>query len=241
MHADQIASIVGHTPHTSYERGRELHEFIIRHRLRRCLELGFAHGVGTVWMAGAIQELGAGKVVAIDITAARSRKPSADELVSRAGLQQFVELHFEEYSYTWHLQRRLAEYKAEPFDFIFVDGEHNWDTDGFAFFLCEKILKPGGWILFDDLNWSYASSAALKGSSRVREMSEERRNAMQVRTVWEKLVLDHPAFGNFTEDGDWGWAQKSAADAPAPHTLEITSRRRSLLPALVRRVQAKLS
>jgi predicted O-methyltransferase YrrM len=220
LDTSQIADIVGNTPFTSPQRGMQLHHFIVAQRLYRCLELGFAHGVGTTWIAGAIQELGHGKVVGVDVTAAKARQPSAPELIAKAELDDFVELHFDAASYTWHLQRHLAEYQADPFDFIFIDGAHNWDTDGFAFFLCEKILKAGGWILFDDLNWTYASSPSLRGSAWVQAMPEEQKNARQVRAIWEKLVQDHPAFGNFVEDGEWGWAQKTLADS-APRKLEI--------------------
>ena len=47
MKPDQVAKIVGNTPHTSPERGREIYDFIIEHKFKRCLELGFAHGAAT--------------------------------------------------------------------------------------------------------------------------------------------------------------------------------------------------
>jgi predicted O-methyltransferase YrrM len=67
VEAHEIAAVVRNTPHTPPAKGRELHDFILKNKLKRCLELGFAHGVATVWMAGAIQKLGEGKVISVDL------------------------------------------------------------------------------------------------------------------------------------------------------------------------------
>ena len=32
--------------------------------------------------------------------------------------------------------------------------ELNWDTDGPSLFLVDRLLRPGGWIVFDDIEWS---------------------------------------------------------------------------------------
>jgi predicted O-methyltransferase YrrM len=235
MKRSEIAAIVGNTPFTLPEKGRELYDFILKHELKRCLELGFAHGVATTWMAGAIHRLGEGKVIALDTEHALTRTPSAADMLSRAGLSAFAELHYDGYSYTWHLKRHLKEYRDQPFDFVFVDGAHNWDTDGFAFFLIAGMLRPGGWILFDDLNWSYAASPSLSNTDFVGSMSSERRTDRQVRAIWENLVLQDDRFGNFIEDGNWGWAQK-LKDTGQARVLKIVTAR----PSLSSRLMSKL-
>ena len=50
---------------------------------------------------------------------------------------------------------------GHKYDFCFIDGAHTWDTDGFAFCLVDRMLRPGGWIIFDDLNWTHAHSPTL--------------------------------------------------------------------------------
>ncbi len=238
MDADRIAEIVLDTPHTNPKRGRELYDFILKNQLKRCLELGFAHGVGTVWMSGAVQRLGEGKVIGVDLQQALTLDPSAAQMLHRAGLSEFAELHYDDFSYTWHLKRHLKEYHERPFDFVFIDGAHNWDTDGFAFYLVANMLKPGGWILFDDLNWSYATSPSLKNTDRIRSMSSEYRIDCQVRAIWENLVLQDQRFGNFIEDGNWGWAQK-LEDMQQSRVLEIRIVRRSL-PARLRKMARQI-
>lgn len=210
MKISEVLKVVGNTPHTTHSQGKAIYNFVVEKRLQRCLELGFAHGVGTTWIAGAIHEIGGGKVISVDNSSAQDRKPPAKELIANAGLEEYVELHYDESSYNWHLHNRWDEYLSDRFDFIFLDGAHNWEVDALAFLLSSRMLKIGGWFLFDDLYWSYNRSPSLRDTPRVRAMSPLMRETQQVRSVWEKLVLADPRFANFRDDGVRGWAQKVA-------------------------------
>ena len=84
------------------------------------------------------------------------------------------------------------------------------ETDGLAFYLVEKLLLPGAWLLFDDLDWTYATSPALRDTERVREMPEDERTTPQIGKVFDLLVRQHPAFDSFRVEGAWGWAHKRA-------------------------------
>lgn len=219
MTPEMICEVVGEIGYTTPQQGRLLYDHIIRTRATRTMELGFAHGVGTIWIAGAVAALGGGTHVAVDVLDARRRDPDAESLVKAAGLDGIVELNFDPVSYTWHLKRNLSVYVEEPFDFVFIDGAHTWDTDGFTFFLVDRLLKVGGWVLFDDLFWSYSRSPTLRNSEAVQRLTWEEYETCQIREVWEQLVLTHPSYGNFIEDGNWGWAQKISGEAP--RILEI--------------------
>lgn len=107
--------------------------------------------------------------------------------------------------------RNMEKYTYDNFDFIFIDGAHTWDADGFAFFLAEPMLREGGWILFDDLDWAPVACGDPKEADWVRSLPEEVRTTPAIRLVWGKLVLNHSSFGNYIEDGNWGWAQKVGA------------------------------
>ncbi|MGL5809687.1 MAG: hypothetical protein ACRCYQ_07075, partial [Nocardioides sp.] len=82
-------------------------------------------------------------------------------------------------------QQRQGEW---VFDFAFIDGAHSWFVDGLAFFLVDKLLKPGAWVLFDDLDWTYATSPTLSQTELVRSMPEDERNTPQIGKVFELLV-----------------------------------------------------
>lgn len=45
------------------------------------------------------------------------------------------------------------------FDYVYIDGAHTWAVDGFAFLLCDMLLKPGGCIEFDDYHWTLRNSS----------------------------------------------------------------------------------
>ena len=67
--------------------------------------------------------------------------------------------HFEKRSYNWRLMKFLEAGMYEFFDFCYVDGTHNWYADGFAYCLVSRLLKPGGWVVFDDLYWSFQKNS----------------------------------------------------------------------------------
>lgn len=213
MRFEAAREVVGNTPHTTPERGRQLYDHLVRYGARDVLELGFAHGVGTCYLAAAVHEVGDGRVTSIDRAGVLGYRPSADELVGRLGVADLVDLVEADTSYTWELmrliERQTVDGVCEPcFDFVFVDGAHTWDVDGFAFFLVEKLLRPGGWILFDDLRWTFATSQSLGDAPWVQALPLEQRTIPQVAKVFELLVDQHPAFTDRRVEGNWGWARK---------------------------------
>jgi hypothetical protein len=98
------------------------------------------------------------------------------------------------------------------FDFCFLDAGHTWAVDGFGFFLVDRLLKPGGWIIFDDLDWSFSEST-VKDSDLYRSMLEEERTTKQVRKVYELLVRPHGGYEELRDDRGWGYARKSLTTA----------------------------
>ena len=70
------------------------------------------------------------------------------------------------------------------------------------------LLKSGGWIIFDDFNWSYEKSHSLKDLDFVKNMPKDERVTPQVQKIYELLVKPHPDFCNFVTDGYWAYAQK---------------------------------
>ncbi len=102
----------------------------------------------------------------------------------------------------------LEKDPSPQFDFCFLDGAHDWFTDGFAFLLVDKLLKPGGLIVFDDLDWTFDSSPMLRGTDKIKNMPVEERETAQIRKVYELLVLPHPSYGDFVTKNGWAYARK---------------------------------
>jgi predicted O-methyltransferase YrrM len=204
----EVKRRVGATPVMSPEQAERLTWLIAEHGVRDILELGFSHGVSTCYMAAALGRGHGGHIVTIDREVARTRQPNIEELLARIGERERVTVYFEPTSYTWRLMKFLEETPPPQFDLCYIDGAHSWFVDGFAFFLVDLLLKPGGWIVFDDLYWTYATSPSLVQSKLVKEMPEDERTTPQVHKIYELLVKPHPSYHNFRIEANWAYAQK---------------------------------
>jgi predicted O-methyltransferase YrrM len=203
-----VADIVGDTPHMTRAQAERISTFILDHKIKDILELGFRHGVSTAYMAATLAQAGAGRIVTVDLLSAKQNEPNIEELLGRVGHRSRVQIFYEPTSYTWRLMRLLQEDATPRFDLCYLDGAHDWFVDGFAFFLVDRLLRPNGWIVFDDMDWTYATSPALRHTDRVKNMPEDERTTPQVRLVYDLLVKTHADFHNFRDEGEWGFAQK---------------------------------
>jgi predicted O-methyltransferase YrrM len=223
----KIHSIIGDVPYMRLDQADKIRNLIIKEKLQSVLELGFFHGVSTCYIAGAVAELEGGKVTCIDLVKAQGAKPNVEQLLESVGLRDIVNVYFEPTSYTWRLMKMIEENQKPIFNLCYLDGAHNWFVDGFAFFLVDRLLKPGGWIIFDDINWTYAESPSMRDLDEVMAMPVDERTTPQVRKVYDLLVKQHPSYGNFRLDGDWAYAQKieaSAIDLPQVRRETVVER-----------------
>lgn len=220
MKFNEISFLVQGVPYISQERGKELYEFILNKKPLRVLELGFAHGTSSCYIAAALDEIGKGNLTTVDLVSSKIKnKPSIEELLAKSGLERYVTINREVTSYTWFLKKKIEENSSlnicQPiYDFCFIDGSKNWTIDSSAFFLVDKLLKQDGWILFDDFKWTYAKKLS-KGKSHsdgisIREMGEDERNVPHIELIFRLLVMQHPNYSDFNiTDKNWAWAHKT--------------------------------
>ena len=216
MKLSEVRTLVRGVPYLGEDEGEELYRFIQDTKPERCLELGHAHGVSSLYIAAALDENGRGHLDTADLETSFDRDPNLERLLAEAGLARRVSIHREKNSYNWFLKKQIAARSAaaicEPcYDFCFIDGAKNWTIDGFAFFLVEKLLNHGGWLLFDDLNWTLGKHKGRTQSDgiTVRSLSEEEIHEPHIANIFEFLVTQHPEFSNYlVQDRWWAWAQK---------------------------------
>jgi predicted O-methyltransferase YrrM len=177
--------------------------------------------------------------------------PSPEDVISRAGVADRVTIVREFSSYTWWLKERVAERSdadgnVDPcFDFVYLDGAKNWTIDGLAVVLVEKLLRPGGWLLMDDLEWTYSQDREATDGIVHRELSEAERREPHLRAVFDLIVAQHPSFTELRrQDEWWGWARKAPGE-PRRYSVE-TSRPLGALAAnaarkLARRARRRLA
>jgi predicted O-methyltransferase YrrM len=203
---------------------RALGQFVRQVGAREVLELGTGHGGSACWLATGLRLGSGGTLTTID----RDTAPSIKQLLDAAGVTGLTRIVRTSRSYTWELmhliQANTSDGHCNPqFDFCYIDGAHNWDTDGFAFFLVEKLLKPGGWLVFDDLDWTYETCQHLSpvDADVASLMTPEERSAPQVGAVFELLARQHPGFDVVRQFPVHGWARKASPRDSAGETRLI--------------------
>jgi predicted O-methyltransferase YrrM len=231
MRFDEVASAVAGVPFMTPELGRRVYDHIIESHPERALELGTAHGVSAAYIAAALDENGTGTLTTVDHAGA-AYDPSPADVLARAGLGDRVTIVRDCSSYNWFLKREIeaasdADGNCEPrYDFCYLDGSKNWNIDGLAVVLIEKLLRPGGWLLMDDLEWTYESNPWIVPHADGRPlgpMSEDERTQPHLLAVFELLVKQHPSFTRFIREDAWyGWAQKAPG---AKRRYEVTTSR----------------
>lgn len=254
MRFDEIDRQVGGIPFINPRNARLLYDFITENKgIRRVLELGFAHGTASCYIAAALEENDGGQLTAVDLVETEDEfKPSINDLLTKTGLSN-VDVIREKTGYTWFLHNEIerntvAESCEAIYDLCIIDGPKNWTIDGAAFFMADKLLKDGGWMIFDDYSWTYADSErqGYESTDGVthRGLSRSELETPQIREVFHLLVMQHPNYGNFKihGEGDWAWAQK-ISDASAKNLTikynigykDIVSRLYSVLRPSARR------
>src|SRR3954470_15708489 len=213
----------------SPEQGRIVYDHVRATRRAEVLELGTAHGVGAAYLAAALEHNGAGRLTTVDFEGA-AYDPAPEAVLARAGVAGRVAIVREFSSYTWWLKEQVQARSdragnVEPvYDFVYLDGAKNWTIDGLAVVLAEKLLRPGGWLLMDDLGWTYADDPGREATDGIvhRELSREERTQPHLRAVFDLIVAQHPAFTELrVQDEWWGWARKAPGE-PRRYALETS-------------------
>jgi predicted O-methyltransferase YrrM len=218
MKFDKISKLLHGIPYTSLSKGKNLYDVVIKNNLQNILELGFAHGVASCYMAAALDEFNSGKITVVDLEKSKNEKPNIEDLLNISGLSKYVDIFREKNSYNWFLNKEIGKNTDNnnncipKYDFVFIDGPKNWTIDGFAFFLVDKLLKKNGWICFDDYLWSYKDFLSLNmniPNLEINQLSDDQINKPNVKEVFHKLVMQHEFYSNFRiEDNILAFAQK---------------------------------
>lgn len=115
----------------------------------RSLEVGMAWGLSTLFILEALAENGAGPGahVVIDPFQTSRWHGAARRSVRAAGAAAMLEFHEERSELL--LPRLVAANRQ--FDFAFIDGNHRFDGAFVDLVFVDRLLKPGGVVVFDDV------------------------------------------------------------------------------------------
>jgi predicted O-methyltransferase YrrM len=111
------------------------------------LEIGLAYGVSTLFICDAIQQLSTpGVHIVMDPFQSGKWRNIGLKNVKAAGFDSIVEFHEERSEL---LLPRLVE-ERRRIDLAFIDGLHRFDQALVEFYYINRLLRPGGIVLFDD-------------------------------------------------------------------------------------------
>jgi predicted O-methyltransferase YrrM len=191
-----------------------IYDCVLHSGARTCLELGTGFGATTCVIAAALDELGGGHVTTLDVLV---REPiGVNVLAHHTGLSKYIKVIADPVGYNWHLgemaQKQTESGICVPFvDFCFLDGAHEWGPDALATFLVAKLLRPGSWLVLDDLDFKLRG--CQPGWKTVfADRTDKELDALQVERIFNLVLRQHPHFGAFaiSDSGRTGWARKRA-------------------------------
>lgn len=133
----------------SREEGEFLQEMIRSARPQVSLEVGCAYGVSSLYICEALREVNAAKHIIIDPHQHSMWEGIGLNNLRRAGYLDIVDFN-EAFSYEYlsHLTENHV-----TIDLAFIDGNHMFDYVLVDFFLIDKLLRPGGIVIMDDLSY----------------------------------------------------------------------------------------
>jgi predicted O-methyltransferase YrrM len=133
--------------HVSRSTGELLQRAVGEVRPSVSLEIGLAYGVSTLFIGEAIQSLPQpGVHIVLDPYQNGKWRGLGLKNLRDAGLARFVEFHEE--SSELFLPKLVADRRV--IDLAFIDGLHRFDQAFVEFYYVNRLLRPGGIVLFDD-------------------------------------------------------------------------------------------
>ena len=83
--------------------------------------------------------------------------------------------------------------QAGIFDAVYLDGAHTFLHDGLAVCLLKELIKDGGFLILDDLFWTYSNSKWGRGHAPGR-LTKEQAEDYQILRVQELFLTNDPNF-----------------------------------------------
>jgi predicted O-methyltransferase YrrM len=126
-----------------------LHKIVSDNDITRTLEVGMAYGASSLAICEGLRGRDGARHVAMDPFQQHSYDGMGPLIVERAGFNDMFEF-YEDYSY--RVLPRLVD-EGRVFDFIFIDGDHLFDSVLLDFFYADKLLRKGGFVVLHDMDW----------------------------------------------------------------------------------------
>lgn len=108
-------------------------------------------------------------------------------------------------SYNWNLSNMVFEmrerHKAGIFYVVYLDGSHTLVHDGLAVCLLKELIKDGGYLVLDDLFWSFAKSPTVRQVG-FKMFPKEQAEDCQIFRVQELFLTNDPNWERLSSPKD---------------------------------------
>lgn len=126
-----------------------LYRAVSENKCKNVLEIGMAYGVSSLSILSALQKNG-GRLTSVDpYVGWPTGRQAALNHITKAG---FAELHTHLQDFSFRALPRLL-LDGMTFDFIYIDGAHDYDNVFIDYLYADKLLSPGGVMGFNDVGW----------------------------------------------------------------------------------------
>ena len=182
---DGVAAAIAGVPFMSPEQGRIVYDHVRATRPAEVLELGTAHGVGAAYMAAALRDNGAGPAGHRRLRGRRLRplarggaRPRRRRRPGR-GRARVLLLHVVAQGAGRRRARTRTATASRASTSSTSTARRTGRSTGSRSCWSRSSCGPGGWLLMDDLDWTYAQDPGREATDGVvhRELSEPERTA----------------------------------------------------------------
>jgi len=186
---DLVDTLYSDLRYMTHAKAKILREVMLEEDARTILEIGFAQGKSSAYIAAVLEDQGEGSLLTIDMQSATRQSPNIEDVLEKLGLSHRVTPLYCKRSYTWELQRLINAPETPQFDLCFFDGGHTWDSTGFGVVLVDMLLRPGGVMILNDLDWSIGRSPYFKNKPKAMAKYDDDEIASEpVRLVRDTIL-----------------------------------------------------
>jgi predicted O-methyltransferase YrrM len=185
------------------------------------VEVSCGYGKATIYLAAAAKATG-GFVRAVDSDRRAWQNNTVEDLLKLLNLSDVCDVNLDEDA-RWYLLDLLTARPGYWIDVAYVDASHTVEVDAFVALALWTHLRPGGVIVFDDLDWI----PAVHGPGHMRC----RRPAIgNVRAIYDyirqlPLVREAIEWGEAEVEWTWGVIMKREESVRRPTSVHDAIRR----------------
>ena len=109
-------------------------------------------------------------------------------------------------SYNYNLSNLILNMRKDNadgyFDVVYLDGAHTFLHDGLAVCMLKQLIKKGGYLILDDLFWTYNNNID-KRKSVESKLPKYQIDDRQILRVQEIFLRYDPNFEKLSDDKSW--------------------------------------